>query len=82
MVKNIDLMQRYHKGSFFPNVGQSLVVPTLLDRPLTAKGLCEQLNYSIGEANVQLMKLAAYGKLTFDIRQPYTENTVFHIVEN
>ncbi|EGQ9728250.1 hypothetical protein FWP31_05165 [Vibrio cholerae] len=80
MVKNIDLMRRYHKGSLSPDFGRTLLIPTLLDRPITAKGLCEQLNYSLGEANMQLLQLAAYGKLSFDIRQPYSENTVFHIV--
>jgi hypothetical protein len=82
MVKNIDLMRRYHKGKIFPDFGHTLIVPTLLDRPITAKGLCEQLNCSIGEANKQLIQLAAYGKLTFDIHLQYSENTVFHIVEN
>lgn len=82
MVKNIDLMRRYHKGSLWPDFAQTLVVPTLLDKPLTPKGLCEQLNYDIGEANKQLLQLAAYDKLTFDIHQPYSENTVFYIVEN
>lgn len=81
MVKNIDLMRRYHKGSLWPDFGRTLVVPTLLDRPLTANGLCEKLNYSAGEANKALIQLAAYGKLTFDISQPYSENTVFHLVE-
>lgn len=82
MVKNIDLMRRYHKGSLWPNFGQTLVVPAVFGRPLTAKGLCEQLNCSTGEANKQLMQLAAYRMLTFDIHVPYSENTVFHIVEN
>ncbi|MGR5287040.1 hypothetical protein ACP3V5_17120 [Vibrio maritimus] len=81
-VKNIDLMRRYHHGSMFPNFQQTLIVPFLADTALTAKALCEQINCSLGEANKQLLQLAAYGKLRFDIHQPYTENTVFEMVEN
>lgn len=56
------------------------IVAETIRCPITSYGFSD--NYSIGEANQQLMQLAAYGKLAFDIEQPFSENTVFEIVEN
>ncbi|EQB9026058.1 hypothetical protein ACYVOU_002291 [Vibrio cholerae] len=83
IIDNINLMRRYmHNGFRSPEFVQTLVVPTSIGRTFTAKAFREHLNYSPAEANMKLLQLAGYRKLTFDIRQPYSENTVFQVVEN
>lgn len=82
MVENINLMRRYHHGSLLPNIEESLVIPSLSNLPLSAQNLCDQLGYSLGEANKLLLKLSAYRKLRFDVNQPYTATTEFHLVES
>lgn len=83
MIDNINLMRRYmHNGFRSLEFVQTLVVPTSIGRTFTAKAFREHLNYSPAEANMKLLQLTGYRKLTFDIRQPYSENTVFQVVEN
>lgn len=80
LVTNIKLMRRYHHGRLFPDYGNSLEIPTLLDFPLTSQNLCDHLGFQIGEANKLLLSLSAYRKLKFDIHQPFTSKTEFYLV--